>query len=64
MCGIAGELWYAVDAPADAIAVHRMAAALAHRGPDGDGLHVDGPLALAHRSPPRATTSAPAATPR
>ena len=49
MCGIAGELWYAVDAPADAIAVHRMAAALAHRGPDGDGLHVDGPLALAHR---------------
>lgn len=49
MCGIAGELWYGGDAPADADAVRRMAAALAHRGPDGDGLRVDGPLALGHR---------------
>ena len=26
-----------------------MTKALAHRGPDGEGLHVDGPIALGHR---------------
>src|SRR5262245_3914944 len=49
MCGIAGELWYAHDAPADGAAVRRMGAALAHRGPDDAGFHADGALALAHR---------------
>ncbi len=47
MCGIAGHL--AADEPADAIAVRRVSDALAHRGPDGSGLHADGPCALGHR---------------
>src|SRR5690606_25751328 len=52
MCGIAGIL--ALDGRPDRIAPARlgaMAAALAHRGPDGDGCLVDphGPLGLVHR---------------
>ena len=30
-------------------AVLAMAGTLAHRGPDGEGVHVDGPVALGHR---------------
>ena len=48
MCGICGEL--RLDgAPPDTGAVERMSAALARRGPDDRGLHLDGPLALGHR---------------
>jgi asparagine synthase (glutamine-hydrolysing) len=47
MCGIAGELRF--DRPPDAAAVRRMADALRHRGPDAEGFHVDGRVALAHR---------------
>ncbi len=48
MCGIAGLL--APDAErADPEAVHRMTEAIAHRGPDGSGLHRDGPCVLGHR---------------
>src|SRR5215472_11925286 len=49
MCGIVGELWYTGDAPADPGAVQRMSAALAHRGPDDQGLYADGPICLGHR---------------
>ena len=37
------------EGPATAEAVRAMAGTLAHRGPDGEGLHVDGPVALGHR---------------
>ncbi len=47
MCGIAGELRF--DRPPDAAAVRRMSDALRHRGPDAEGLHVDGRAALCHR---------------
>jgi asparagine synthase (glutamine-hydrolysing) len=48
MCGIAGLL--APDGErADPDAVRRMSDALAHRGPDGSGLHRDGPCVLGHR---------------
>ena len=47
MCGIAGEV--AFRAPPDASAVHRMADALRHRGPDAEGFYTDGPVALGHR---------------
>jgi asparagine synthase (glutamine-hydrolysing) len=47
MCGIAGEVRF--DAPADTEAVHRMANALAHRGPDAEGFASDGIAALGHR---------------
>ena len=49
MCGIAGVFNYRSDAPADRFAVRRMAASIAHRGPDADGFHFDGSVALAHR---------------
>jgi asparagine synthase (glutamine-hydrolysing) len=48
MCGIAGLL--RLDgAPVDPAIVRRMTDILAHRGPDGDGFHVDGPVGLGHR---------------
>ncbi len=48
MCGIAGlvDLRPCRD---EADALKRICARMAHRGPDGDGVHVDGPVALAHR---------------
>jgi asparagine synthase (glutamine-hydrolysing) len=47
MCGIAGEL--RLDRRPDAAAVRRMTDAIRHRGPDADGFHVGGPVALGHR---------------
>jgi asparagine synthase (glutamine-hydrolysing) len=47
MCGICGYL--SREGPAKAEGVRAMAGALAHRGPDGEGLHLEGPLALGHR---------------
>ena len=48
MCGIAGVL-QRNGAPADLGALKRMTDVIAHRGPDGEGQHVDGPLGLGHR---------------
>ncbi|MEO6953912.1 MAG: asparagine synthase (glutamine-hydrolyzing) [Polyangia bacterium] len=47
MCGLAGELRW--DAPPDEARVRRMSAALAHRGPDGDGVYVTAHACLASR---------------
>ncbi|HUF90892.1 MAG TPA: asparagine synthase-related protein [Candidatus Limnocylindria bacterium] len=48
MSAIAGEC--RIDgAPADAGLLSRMSARLAHRGPDGQGQWVDGPVGLGHR---------------
>lgn len=48
MCGIVGFL-NLDGAPADAVILGPMVAAIAHRGPDGEGRMTDGPLALGHR---------------
>ncbi len=48
MCGIAGFVNRG-QAPADRALIERMTTTLAHRGPDGAGYHVDGPVALGHR---------------
>ena len=48
MCGIVGVL-HARGAPVDAEALRRAAASIAHRGPDDEGLFIDGPAGLAHR---------------
>jgi asparagine synthase (glutamine-hydrolysing) len=48
MCGIAGEFRFDGDAPVR-LRLERMVAKLARRGPDGEGLHFDGPVALGHR---------------
>jgi asparagine synthase (glutamine-hydrolysing) len=41
VCGIAGIFSYRDQAPVDASALERMVDAMAHRGPDDDGVHVD-----------------------
>ncbi len=46
MCGIAG-LWNPDRQPSRAT-LNAMIGALRHRGPDGDGIRVDGPVGLAH----------------
>ncbi len=48
MCGIAGLL-RADRGPIDAARLGRMACAMAHRGPDGEALHTEPGLGLAHR---------------
>ncbi len=48
MCGIAGFVNRS-GLRADRGIVERMTATLAHRGPDGDGIYCDGPVALGHR---------------
>jgi asparagine synthase (glutamine-hydrolysing) len=48
MCGIAG-IAHLDGEPVSPVALKRMADAIAHRGPDGEGVYVDGALGLAHR---------------
>ncbi len=48
MCGICGVVSGGGERP-DLDVVRRMSGRLAHRGPDSDGLHHDGPVALAAR---------------
>ena len=48
MCGIAGVL-NLNGAPAGRAVLQDMTDAIAHRGPDGQGFHLDGPLGLGHR---------------
>ena len=48
MCGIAGFFGSPCDPSTAKALVERMIAAIAHRGPDGQGIHVDGPAALGH----------------
>jgi asparagine synthase (glutamine-hydrolysing) len=48
MGGLAGIVNFRGDPPDQAV-LERMSAALAHRGPDGEGTFVEGPVALAHR---------------
>jgi asparagine synthase (glutamine-hydrolysing) len=49
MCGVVG-LFHPIDPTPPAVAVlRRMADAIAHRGPDGDGFHVEPHVGLGHR---------------
>ncbi|MBM3503515.1 MAG: asparagine synthase (glutamine-hydrolyzing) [Alphaproteobacteria bacterium] len=48
MCGIAGQFRFD-GSPASPTILRRMADAIAHRGPDGEGFYVDGNFGLAHR---------------
>jgi len=48
MCGIAG-IMNLDGSPAEPVLVRRMTDAIAHRGPDGEGLFVDGCVGLGHR---------------
>jgi asparagine synthase (glutamine-hydrolysing) len=49
MCGICGTYDFSRGQPPDEELLERMNATLVHRGPDGGGVHVDGPAGLAAR---------------
>jgi asparagine synthase (glutamine-hydrolysing) len=49
MCGIAGILTFDPDDRVDVPRLRHMRDTIVHRGPDGSGLYVDGPVGLAHR---------------
>jgi asparagine synthase (glutamine-hydrolysing) len=49
MCGIAGIVSFDPREPVDAQRLWRMRETLRHRGPDGAGLWIEGPIGLAHR---------------
>ncbi len=49
MCGIAGRVNFRTGAPVDPEGILRMCDLLAHRGPDGSGTFVDGPVGFGHR---------------
>src|SRR5947199_67688 len=49
MCGISGIFHLDPRARIDELMLHRLNAAIAHRGPDDDGFYVNGPVGLANR---------------
>lgn len=49
MCGICGRLNFDSERPVGAPLLRRMTNALSHRGPDGDGIFINGPVGLGHR---------------
>ena len=49
MCGIAGRVNFRSGAPVDAARVGAMCDLIAHRGPDGHGVHCHGPVGFGHR---------------
>jgi asparagine synthase (glutamine-hydrolysing) len=50
MCGVSGIFHYREHGRvADAAVLERMSRRLVHRGPDDEGIFVDGPIGLAHR---------------
>ncbi len=49
MCGIAGILYADAAEPPSKRLISQMTDALAHRGPDGEGFHIEPGLALGHR---------------
>ncbi|WP_421994073.1 asparagine synthase (glutamine-hydrolyzing) [Roseococcus sp.] len=49
MCGVAGIFHAFRPAPPDLASLRAMADLMSHRGPDGDGFHVEPHVGLAHR---------------
>jgi asparagine synthase (glutamine-hydrolysing) len=49
MCGIAGKLFLDGQRPVSADLIERMTGIMAHRGPDGNGTYLSGPVGLGHR---------------
>lgn len=48
MCGIVGQIRFD-DAPVEAALIQRMCDSIAHRGPDGEGKHVQENVGIGHR---------------
>ena len=49
MCGICGKLNYDRERPVASDLLQRMMDVIVHRGPDGEGQYVHGPVGLGHR---------------
>ncbi|HLY52489.1 MAG TPA: hypothetical protein VKQ31_05720, partial [Steroidobacteraceae bacterium] len=49
MCGIAGIVDLTAERPVDEPLLRNMTALIAHRGPDGDGFHIEPGVGLGHR---------------
>src|SRR5438093_13745220 len=49
MCGIVGKLCLGLQETVKIDLLQRMTAALLHRGPDDEGIWVEGPVGLGHR---------------
>ena len=49
MCGICGTFDFERGRPPDPGVLERMNDSLLYRGPDGGGIHIDGPAGLAAR---------------
>lgn len=49
MCGIAGIIAFSPTVQIEKVMLERMADAIRHRGPDGDGFYLDQGVGLAHR---------------
>src|ERR1700687_5965552 len=49
MCGMCGVFNFGTGEPADPVALKRATDAMAHRGPDDEGFHLDGPVGLGNR---------------
>jgi asparagine synthase (glutamine-hydrolysing) len=49
MCGICGKIYRDPARPVEPDLIRRMADAIAHRGPDAAGYHIDGAVGLGHR---------------
>jgi asparagine synthase (glutamine-hydrolysing) len=49
MCGIVGIVHHAADRPVPKPVIQRMCDAIRHRGPDDEGLHVEGAIGLGMR---------------
>jgi asparagine synthase (glutamine-hydrolysing) len=48
LCGISGKLHFAPARPVDEALIRRMNGTLRHRGPDDEGVWIDGPIGLGH----------------
>ena len=48
MCGIAGKLFFDPTARVEPSRIEAMLRPMRHRGPDGHGIHLDGPVGLGH----------------
>jgi asparagine synthase (glutamine-hydrolysing) len=49
MCGICGKLGFDGRGTVNPALISGMLRTIAHRGPDGEGIHVSGPVGLGHR---------------
>lgn len=49
MCGILGKISFDPTRPVEEALLRRMCQVLRHRGPDGEGIYLKGPVGLGHR---------------